>query len=305
MKTKPMLSAKATGLAIILLLAVLSSCDKPNRKNAAADEKKIPFRNDYVRVNDVNMYYEVHGEGRPLVMLHGAYMTALGFKKLIPELSKTRKVITMDLQSHGRTADIDRPITYENLAEDVAALIRHLKLDSVDVFGYSMGGGVALQLAIRHPQLVRKMVVASASYNMDGAYKEMWDFIPTMTLEVFDGSPWKKEYDSLAPNPEDFVKLFAKLKTLDMTPYDWGAETIRSIKAPMFIIVGDADVVKPEHAVEMLRLTGGGVIGDMAGIPNSRLAIFPGTSHVGVIERTDWILSMVPEFLDAEMKKGK
>lgn len=256
----------------------------------------------YAPVNGMKMYYEVHGKGDPVIVLHGAYMTIEGpIRSFVNELAKTRQVIVVETQGHGRTADIERDITYESMADDVAALIRHLKLDSVDVFGYSMGGGTALQFAIRHPKMLRKLVVTSASYTSDGVYPELWQFIPMITPEVFEGSPFKKEYDSIAPNPANFPKLVERLKKLDMQPFDWGAENIKAIKSPTLIIIGDADIVKPEHAVEMLQLLGGGVVGDMAGIPASQLAILPGTSHLGVMERLTTLESMVTTFLDAPM----
>lgn len=263
-------------------------------------------KSGYAPVNGLKMYYEIHGIGQPLVLLHGAY-SAIGtsFGKLLPTLAKNRQVIAVELQGHGRTADINRPITYEQMADDVAALLRHLKIDRADIFGYSMGGGVALQISIRHPELVRKLVVASASYNSEGVYPEVWAMISTITPEIFEGSPFKSEYDSLAPNPQHWPKLVEKLKKLDETVFDWKAETIQSIKAPTLVIIGDSDIVRPEHAVQMFRLFGGGVAGDLAGLPNSQLAVLPGTHHVGVIECSDWLLTMIPPFLDAPMPAAK
>jgi len=246
------------------------------------------------------MYYEIHGTGQPLVLLHGAYSAiSTSFGKIWPALAKSRQVIAVELQGHGRTADIDRPLTYEQMADDVAALLRYMGIDHADIFGYSMGGGVALQLSLRHPELVRKLVVASASYSSAGVYPELWAMIPTITPEMFDGSPFKTEYDSLAPHSQDWPRLVAKLKKLDEAPFDWQAQTIKSITAPTLLIIGDSDIVRPEHAVEMFRLLGGGVAGDLAGLPNSQLAVLPGTTHVGVMERTDLLLAMIPPFLDA------
>lgn len=259
---------------------------------------------DYAPVNGLRMYYEIYGTGQPLILLHGAY-SAIGtsFGSLIPALSKSRQVIAVDLQGHGRTADIDRPITYEQLAEDIAGLMKYLKIKNADLFGYSLGSGVAIRLAIQHPDMVRKMVLTSLSYNTEGIYPEVWAGISYITPEVFEGTPWKKEYDSIAPNPKDFPRLVAKLKKLDETKYDWKADTIKAIKAPALIIIGDADIIRPEHAVEMLRLFGGGVIGDMAGLPDSQLAILPGTTHVTVVYKADWLLSMIPAFLDTPLIK--
>jgi pimeloyl-ACP methyl ester carboxylesterase len=250
------------------------------------------------------MYYEVHGTGRPLVLLHGAYMTVDAMGPILSGLAETRRVIVPEMQGRGRTADMDRPITYEGMADDVAALLRHLGIEEADVFGYSMGGGVALQLAIRHPGSLRKLVVASASYTSDGMQPELHEMVPTITPEMFAGSPMEAAYQELAPNPEDFPTLVEKLKRLDMTPFAWPAEDIRGIEAPTMIVVGDADVVRLEHAVEMFRLLGAGAMGDLSGFSGHQLAVLSGTAHFippgsGVLDRAEWLLAMVPPFLDA------
>jgi pimeloyl-ACP methyl ester carboxylesterase len=266
-------------------------------------------KGDYAEVNGLRMYYEVHGEGRPLVLLHGAYMTVDAIGSILPGLAETRRVIVPEMQAHGRTADIDRSIAYEGMADDVAALLRHLEIDEADAFGYSMGGGVALQLAIRHPGLVRRLVAASASYTSDGMQPELHEMVPSITPEMFTGSPIEAAYQEVAPNPEDFPTLVEKLKRLDMTPFAWPAEDVRGIEAPTMIVVGDADAIRLEHAVEMFRLLGGGVMGDLAGLPKSRLAVLPGTTHFvppgsGVLDRTDWLVPMIGEFLEAPMPEA-
>jgi pimeloyl-ACP methyl ester carboxylesterase len=256
------------------------------------------------KVGDLSIYYEIHGEGRPTLLLHGAYMTAGMFGPLLPGLAATRQVIVPELRGHGRTADVEGPITYEQMADDTAGLIRHLELESADVVGFSMGGGVALQLAIRHPSLVRKLVVASAGYRYDAMPAEAIEMFPSITPEMFAGSPFEQAYLELAPNPGDFPKLVEKLKALDTTPFAWPDDDVRAIAAPTLIVLGDSDVVRLEHAVGMFRLRGGGVMGDLAGLPDSQLAVLPGTSHFippgsGVLDRSDWLLSMIPRFLDA------
>ena len=261
-------------------------------------------KGDYAEVNGLRMYYEVHGEGRPLVLLHGAYMTVEAMGSILPGLAETRRVIVPEMQGHGRTADIDRPIAYEGMADDVAALLRHLEIEEADAFGYSMGGGVALQLAIRHPGSVRRLVAASAPYTSDGMQPELHEMLPSITPEMFAGSPIEAAYQEVAPNPGDFPTLVEKLKRLDMTPFAWPAEDVRGIEAPTMIVVGDADAVRLEHAVELFRLLGGGTMGDLAGLPESRLVVLPGTAHFippgsGVLDRAEWLLAMVPPFLDA------
>jgi pimeloyl-ACP methyl ester carboxylesterase len=263
-------------------------------------------KGNYAAVNGLEMYYEVHGEGEPLVLLHGAYMTIDAMGEVVPALAESRQVIAVELQGHGRTADIDRPLTYEQLADDVAALLRHLVIEEADIFGFSLGGSVALQVAIRHPEVVRKLVVASSSYSSDGVYPEVWATIETITPELFVGTPILEEYTRLAPNPDDFPTLVDKLTQLDMEPFAWPPEDIRAIEAPTLLIIGDSDGTRPEHAVEMFRLLGGGVFGDIAGLPNSQLAVLPGTSHFvppgsAVLDRTDWLLSMIPAFLNPPM----
>jgi pimeloyl-ACP methyl ester carboxylesterase len=258
----------------------------------------------YAPVNGLRMYYEVFGTGRPLVVLHGAYMTIETMGEIVPSLAESRQVIAVELQAHGRTADIDRPLTYEHMAEDVAALLRHLGIEQADVFGFSMGGGVALQLVIRHPEVVRKLVVASASYTSDGMQPELLEMTPTITPEAFAGSPIEEEYLRSAPNPDDFPNLVTKLKRLDMEPFAWPKEDIRGISAPTLIIIGDCDAIRLEHAVQMFRLLGGGVMGDLTGLPKSQLAVLPGTAHFvppgsGLMDRADWLVSMIDPFLEA------
>jgi pimeloyl-ACP methyl ester carboxylesterase len=273
-------------------------------------ERMKATKGDYAEVNGLKMYYETRGTGRPLVVLHGAYMTVDAMGGLVPDLAESRRVIVVELQGHGRTADVaDRPITYEAMADDVADLIRHLGIEEADAFGYSMGGGVALQLAIRHPGLVRRLVVASASYASDGMQPELHEMVPSITPEMFAGSPMEAAYREVAPNPEDFPVLVQKLKELDMTPFDWGAENVRGIGAPTMIVVGDSDAIRLEHAVEMFRLLGGGAMGDLSGLPDSQLVVLPGTAHFippgsGVLDRAGWLVPMIGRFLDASEEAG-
>lgn len=275
------------------------------------EDVQAPGAGNYAEVNGLNMYYEIHSTGEPpLVLLHGAYMTIDAMGEVVPELAKTRQVIALELQGHGRTADIERPLSYEQMADDVAALADHIGIEDADIFGYSMGGGVALQVAIRHPDVVRKLVVASVSYTSDGMHPELLAMFPTITPEVFAGSPIEEAYLRIAPNPEDFPTLVAKLKRLDMEPYAWPPEDIQGISAPTLLIIGDSDVIRLEHAVELFRLLGGGVPGDLAGLPKSQLAVLPGTTHFvppgsAVLDRAGWLLPMIGEFLDAPMPEAE
>ena len=259
-----------------------------------------PFQSGYAPVNGLKMYYEIYGQGKPLVLLHGAFNTIpMAFGMLIPELSKTRQVIALEMQGHGRTADIDRPFSFESMADDVAALLKYLKKDSADIFGYSMGGGIAWQLAIRHPEAVKKLVIASAVYKYEGWAPETRAILPNITPEVFEHTPIKTDYDSLAPDRKHWTEFINKMKKFITTPYDFGAEKIRAIKSPTFIIAGDGDGVLPEHAVEMFRLRNGKYMIDFGPAPTTQLAIYPGTSHISVMMQKDWLLSMIVPFLDA------
>jgi pimeloyl-ACP methyl ester carboxylesterase len=267
-------------------------------------ETPAPGSGNYASINDLKMYYEIHGTGRPLLVLHGAYMTIDSMGEIVPSFAESRQVIATELQGHGHTADIDRPLTYEHMADDVAALLHHLGFEETDIFGYSLGGGVALQVAIRHPEVVRKLVVASASYTSEGLYPEVGEAIETITPELFAGTPLLEEYTRVAPHPDDFPTLVAKLKQLDMEPFAWPKEDIRGIEAPTLLIIGDSDGTRLEHAVEIFRLLGGGVFGDIVGLPKSQLAVLPGTTHFvppgfAVLDRADWLASMIGRFLDA------
>ncbi len=255
----------------------------------------------HASINGLSMYYEVHGTRRPLVMLHGALSTIdTDFGKVLPEVARTRQVIAIEQQGHGHTADIDRQLSYAQMAEDTAALLRHLRIEQADFFGYSVGGGVALQIAIRHPELVRKLVFAGGtSYNPDGLYPKVLEGIADIKPDALDGSPFQQAYARVAPNPENWPRLIAKIIEMDLAYKGWSAETIQSVKAPVLLMIGDSDLVRPEHTVQMFRLLGGGVVGDIAAMTRSQLAILPGTSHITVMHRTDWLLSMVNEFLDA------
>lgn len=262
-----------------------------------------PVKSGYVDVDCLKMYYKVHGVGEPLVLLHGAYGTIdLNFGKVIPALAGDRQVIAIEQQGHGHTEDIDRPLSYEQMADDTAELLRQLRIEKADILGYSMGGTTAVEIAIRHPDIVRELVVISGPYKRDGWYPEVYASIENLTPEAFTGSGLPETYAEVAPNPDNWTTLVEKLKKLDLEYIGRTPEEFRSIKAPALIIIGDSDGVPPESAVEMFRLLGGGVFGDVAGLPRSQLAVIPGTTHIGVMERTDRLVPMIKEFLNTSMK---
>lgn len=257
-------------------------------------------------VNGLRMYYEEHGAGSPLVLLHGAFgLVETDFAAMIPALSKNHRVIAIEQQAHGHTADVDRPLTYEQMADDTAALLRQLGVEQADFFGYSMGGGIALQVAVRHPSLVRKIVAAGGTaYSPEGLHPEMLPMLEGMQPEMLVGTPWHEAYMRSAPNPENFATLAAKVKALDIGWKGWPADVIRSITSPVLVVIGDSDIVRPEHAVELFRLLGGGVVGDLNPLPASQLAVLPGTTHVSVVQKVEWLTSMALAFVDAPMPEA-
>jgi pimeloyl-ACP methyl ester carboxylesterase len=259
---------------------------------------------DRVEVNGMQMYYEVSGTGAPLVVLHGAYMNIPSMGAIIPRLAETHKVYALEFQGHGRTTDIDRPITYPALADDVAAFMDKVGLKQADVFGYSMGAAAGLQLAIRHPEKVNKLVMASAAYDAQGWQPEFTAFIPQMTVEMFVGMPFADAYRKLAANPDGFPELVRKLIALEHESMAWGAD-VKTLKTPVLIITGDADVATLEHSVALFRLLGGGGMGDMGKpLPASRLAVLPATSHTAVIGQTALLAAVIEPFLKGETPKG-
>jgi pimeloyl-ACP methyl ester carboxylesterase len=251
-------------------------------------------------VNGLSMYYEIHGTGEPVVLLHGAFMTITSnWAGWIDELSKTRQVIAVEMQGHGRTADIPRDLTNANHADDVAALLRHLELPRADLIGYSMGGAVAMQVAVRHPDLVRRVVVISSAFRRDGMTEEGLAALSTLTADVFTGSPIEAEYRRLSPTPDRFAAFVTRMVAAFAGGDDLGAAELQSTVAPMFFIHGDADGIRLQHVAEMFHLKGGGTHGDLGPRTASRLAILPNTTHVTLMERMSVIVPMVNDFLDA------
>ena len=238
-----------------------------------------------------------------MILLHGAYMTADMMAPLTSGLTG-RQVIVPELEGHGRTALADRPLSYEQMADDVAGLAAELGFDRVDVAGYSMGGAAALQLAIRHPAKVNKLVAASVAYDAKGMQPAFTAMIPSMTPEMFTNTPLPAEYKKLAANPNGFPELARKLIQLEKEPMAWEAD-VRKLKTPVLIIAGDADVATLEHTVSLFRLLGGGEPGDMGKpLAASRLAVLPATSHTAVITQPDLLIAFIEPFLKGETPKG-
>ncbi len=263
----------------------------------------------YANVNGLNLYYEVHGTGQPLILLHGGFGTIEMFEENLSALAANRQVVGVELQGHGHTADIDRPLSFEQMADDVAALIKYLGIERAAIFGYSLGGGTALQTAIRHPNLVRKLVIVSAPCKSDGWYPEVRAGMKSMNAEVgktLVGSPMQQAYASIAPRPDDWPTLVAKMGELLRQDYDW-SKAVSALKIPVMIVVGDADSVRTAHAVEFFELLGGGqrdANWDGSGMSNARLAILPGTTHYDIFSTPILAPTVIP-FLDAPRPEGK
>jgi len=259
---------------------------------------------DRIEVNGMQMYYEVSGEGDPLIVLHGAYMNIPSMGEIIPKFAETHRVYALELQGHGRTTDIDRPITYPNLADDVAAFMDSVGIEKADIFGYSMGAIAGLQLAIRHPDKVTKLAAASVAYDFEGWQPAFKAVIPQMTVEMILDMPFAEEYRELAADPDGFPALAEKLIALEHEPMAW-EEDVKALKTPVLIVTGDSDVNTLEHAVAMFRLLGGGGMGDMGTpLPDSRLAVMPATSHTAVISQPDLLHAFIEPFLKGETPKG-
>jgi pimeloyl-ACP methyl ester carboxylesterase len=258
------------------------------------------FESGYSVVNGLKMYFEIHGEGKPLVLIHGGGSTIqTSFGRILPSLSANRKVIAVELQAHGHTNDRNLPLSFEQDADDVSTLLRNLKIKHADFFGFSNGGNTALQIAIRHPEIVDRVIVGSAFYKRSGVYDQFWEFMNHATLEQMP-QPYKDAYAAVAPDPDNIQSMHDKCVRRMVEFKDWKDSDIQSISAPTLLIVGDEDMVRPEHAVEMYRL-----------IPHCKLAILPGGhgEYMGEITALsndnkggDFIVPMIESFLDEKVE---
>jgi pimeloyl-ACP methyl ester carboxylesterase len=261
----------------------------------------------YADVNGITLYYEIHGAGRPLVLLHGGLGAIEMFGTNLPALAKGRQVIAVDLQGHGRTADIDRPLSVELMADDIAALLKHLGIERSDIMGYSLGGGVALQTAIRHPEVVGKLVVVSTPFRRSAFYPGILaqqGQLTAATAEAMKQTPMYQLYRSLAPRPEDWARLLGKIGEAMKQDFDFSKQ-ISGITATTLIVAGDADIFPPAHAVELFGLLGGGQRDggwDGSGRPKSRLAILPGLTHYTIFSAPALAATVIP-FLDESPAK--
>jgi len=267
-----------------------------------------PFRSGHLPINGLNLYHEVYGElgtskAPPLLLIPGAFMASDSMPSWVSAFAGTRTVIIFDQQGHGRTPDTSREMSYEQFGDDAAALLRALDVERADVMGYSQGGGVALQLAIRHPALVNKLVSLSATYRQDGWYPAVVEGIKGLTAKEFAGSPVEKAFMEHTPDAKAYDTYLEKMKVLNAEDQNITDEQMRAISARTMVIIGDADGVKPEHAIKMFELRGGGdeeaaATGMLQKVPAARLVILPATSHIGISGETAVLVPMVTAFLD-------
>src|SRR3954470_20822654 len=255
-------------------------------------------------VHGLSLYYEEHGSGEPLILLHGGIGAGAMFAPILPELAAGRRVITVDLQGHGGTADVDRPLRPELMADDIAGLLDHLGLERADVMGYSLGGIVALRTAIQHPQRVRRLVLVSVGFRRDGSHPEVAENMDRFAPEMADmlaQSPLYEVYSRLAPRVQDWPVLIAKTSELLKDDYDWTAD-VEGLETPTMLVFADADSIRPAHIVEFYRLLGGGLRDanwDGSLRPTARLAVLPGTTHYDIYASPALAPAVTP-FLDAD-----
>jgi pimeloyl-ACP methyl ester carboxylesterase len=266
-----------------------------------------PSRSGHLPINGLNLYHEVFGElgtsKPPLLLIPGAFMAVDSMKAWAMAFASSRTVIVFDQQGHGRTPDTSREMSYEQFADDAAALLRALEVERADVMGYSQGGGVALQLAIRHSSLVSKLISMSATFRKDGWYPSVFEAIEGLSAAAFAGTTVERAFTHHTPDVDAFEVYIEKMKTLNINDQDISEAEMRSISAKTMVIVGDADGVRPEHALEMFRLRGGGdegaaASGTLQEVPAARLVVLPATSHIGVSGEWELLAPLVGAFLD-------
>lgn len=279
-------------LKSMLLIAIMFAASRSNGQQIKSSNS------GYAPVNGIKVYYEVHGEGRPIVLLHGAFMTIdLNWDQLIPELSKTRKVIAIELQGHGHTQFSDRKLSHTTLASDVEGVMDYLKIDSADVVGYSFGGAVAYQFAIQSPKRLRKLVIISSTYKSSGWLPEINNAFKTMKPELFANTPMQAAYDAVAPDKTKWTKFLEQMIALAGTPFNMGETNIAKITSPVLLISGDNDGLDKIELIKTYQLLGGAVFADFGAMPKSQLAIVPSQGHVSLMMQTKTILGYLDSFL--------
>lgn len=281
-------ACKAVLPAVIIMLTAFPS-------NA---QQVKPGSSGYAPVNGIKVYYEVYGQGRPLVLLHGAFYTiGMNWAELIPELSKTRKVIAIEMQGHGHSPYAERKMSITGLASDVEGVMDYLKIDSADVAGYSMGGSVAYQFAVQYPKRLRKLVIISSTYKSSGWLPVINDAFKDFKPEFFDNTPLKTGYEAVAPDKTKWRIFLDQMIVFAGEPFDVGDSNIAKIKSPVLIIAGDNDGLDKVELAKTYQSLGGGIVADMSPMPKSQLAIVPAQGHVSLMMQTKVILGYLDEFL--------
>ena len=278
--------------SILLIVIIMLTASRSNGQQIK------PSNSGYAPVNGIQVYYEVYGEGRPIVLLHGAFYTIdMNWGQLIPDLSKTRKVIAIELQGHGRTPYSDRKLDFPTLASDVEGVMSYLKIDSADVTGYSMGGSVAYQLAIQSPKRVRKLVIISSTYKSSGWLPAVTNAFKNFKPEFFTNSPIQTAYDAVAPDKTKWTKWLEQMLAFVATPFDMGDANVAKLPMPVLIISGDNDGLDKIELAKTYQLLGGGVSADLGPMPKSHLAIVPSQGHIGVMMQTKTVAGYLDDFL--------
>ena len=278
--------------AILLVVSMLPALQSNGQQTLT------PASSGYAPVNGSKVYYEVYGTGDPIVLLHGAYMTInSNWSELMPSLSKTRKVIALELEGHGHTPLSQRPLSYQTLAADVAAVLKYLKIDSADILGFSYGGTVAFEFAIQHPAMTKKLIIISSTYKSEGWLDIMYNMLAGIKPDAFDNTPIRSEYIKVAPDTSNWHKFIATMLKFSAEKFNLGDDKIKNIKAPVLLIMGDNDGTDKKVLAETYSLLGGNVFGDVVGIPKSQLAILPAKGHGTLIMDTQAIAAIVGSFL--------
>ena len=283
----------ATKAATVLLIAMMFAAFPSNGQQVK------PSNSGYAPVNGIKVYYEVYGEGSPIVLLHGAFYTIdMNWSQLIPALSKTRKVIAIEMQGHGHTPFSDRKLSLTDLASDVEGVMDYLKIDSADVAGFSMGGSVAYQFAVQSPKRLRKLVIISSTYKTSGWLPVVNSGFKNFKPELFDNTPIKAAYDAVAPDKTKWRKFLQQMFSFAAEPFNVGDSNISKIAAPVLIISGDNDGLDKVELMKTYQLLGGGVSADLQPMPASQLAIVPSQGHVSLMMQTTTILNYLDGFLN-------
>lgn len=280
-------------LRLVLLIAIIVFA-----ASRSIGQQIIPYDSGYAPVNGIKVYYEVYGKGTPIVLLHGAFYTIdMNWGEMIPELSKTRKVIALEMQGHGHTPYSDRKLSITTLASDVEAVMDYLKIDSADVVGYSMGGSVAYQFAVQSPKRLRKLVIISSTYKSTGWLPVVNGAFKNFKPEFFDNTPLHAAYDAVAPDKTKWRKFLEQMFAFAETPFNVGDSNIVKISAPVLLISGDNDGLDKIELAKTYKLLGGGVSADVQPMPKSQLAIVPSKGHVSLMMDTKTILKYMDDFL--------